>query len=220
MAFNSLFVSQDDGKTFVRQESKSPDANIVWDALAFETPQQGVVVVGPTSEGLIHTSDGGATWTKSALPSMPRPGSFELGDPVVAGSTIEIPMSTQSATSANVSSFTFLVSTDGGATFSNGPVLNLPDGQSVSASDGQRTWVVSSTGATIYESADNGQTWASVKAKGLPQNLASLALAGAHSATAVVATHGCTGVKTGCWQNTYLISTTDDGRTWSQLTTN
>ncbi len=217
LAFNALFVSQDDGKTFVQRQSASPDANIVWDSVAFATPLQGVVVVGPTNEDLIHSADGGANWTKAVLPKLPTVGSFTFGDPVVVGSSIEVPMLSQAGANSNAGTFSFLVSNDGGATFADGPSLNLPDGESVSASVGQRTWVVSSSGATIYESSDNGLTWASVKASGLPQNLSSLSLTGSDSATASVVTRGCTGFKTGCWQKMYLVQTTNGGHTWTAV---
>ena len=213
-ADNSIFVSQDDGKSFVQHQEQCPsEANIIWDSLAFATPQLGVVVVGPTQEGLIHTFDGGATWTKSVVPTLPEGGSFELGQPVVVGSNIQVPISIGMGSST--ASFAFLVSTDGGASFTTSPYLSIPGGQSVSATIGQRTWVISSTGTTIYETSDNGQTWASVKATGLPQDLASLALTGSELASAVVVTRGCTSYKSGCWTKKYLVGTTDGGRTWA-----
>jgi photosystem II stability/assembly factor-like uncharacterized protein len=216
LAYNSVFVSRDDGKTFVQYPAGYPsDANIIWDWMAFATPQLGVVVVGPTLEGLIHTSDGGAHWTKSSLPTMPAAGSFELGQPVLVGSNIQVPISSQASTGE--ATFAFLISTDGGMTFTSGPSLSLPDGQSVSTSVGLRTWVVSSTGATIYETSDNGQTWASVSATGLPQNVTSLTLTGTNSATAQVVTRGCNGFKTGCWTQMYLVATSDGGHTWTPL---
>ena len=216
LAYNSVFVSQDDGKTFVQHPAGYPsDANIVWDSMLFSTSQTGVVVVGPTLEGLIHTSDGGAHWAKPSLPTMPAPGSFELGQPVLVGPNIQVPMASQ-ATTGNAT-FAFLISKDGGMTFTSGPSLSLPDGESVSTSLGLRTWVVSSTGAAIYETSDNGQTWATVSATGLPQNVASLTLTGTNTATAQVVTRGCQGFKTGCWTQMYLVATSDGGHTWTPL---
>jgi len=81
---------------------------------------------------------------------------------------------------------------------------------------GQVTWVMSSVAGLIYETDDGARTWTSVAPAGLPP-ASEIHLTGPTSATAVIWEHGCTGVKTGCWQRNYLVATSDGGRTWTRL---
>jgi photosystem II stability/assembly factor-like uncharacterized protein len=69
-------------------------------------------------------------------------------------------------------------------------------------------------GATIRESTDGGVTWTSVTTSNLP--IVALDLTSPTSATGVAVDSGCAGFKTNCWSNTYLVFTTDGGRTWSR----
>jgi photosystem II stability/assembly factor-like uncharacterized protein len=219
-ALTSLFVSNDDGKSFVQHPPRFGRlANTYWGSVLFTTPESGLVIAGPDTypHVFFYTSDSGATWSESVVPGLPAAGDYTPGEPLLVGSDIFVPV-TLCGADCGTTTFSLLVSHDGGATFSAlepqpGPLHNASPAV---AALGQEMWVSSGAG-TIYESADGGQTWTSVTATGLPIGATAIALTGPASATAVIGESGCNGFKTDCWSRSYLMATTDGGRTWSRI---
>lgn len=220
-SYSTLFISTDGGDTFV-QHTAAPGslANTVWTHAAFVTAQSGMVVAGGSADQLIFTSDAGNTWSKSSTASLPAAGSYFFGVPVITGSDIELPL-TALVTGPNGkagANFSLLVSHDGGATFEGplGPTLTLDTyGRPATDTLGQVTWVAPYDGGRAYETTDEGRTWTTVAATGLPRGVWSIDLTGLASATALIGLIGCPGFQTNCWSNSYLLVTTDGGRTWS-----
>jgi photosystem II stability/assembly factor-like uncharacterized protein len=212
----SLFVSNDDGKSFVQHPPRSGSpANMYWGSVTFATPESGLVIAGPDTypHVFLHTSDGGTTWSEAKVTGLPAAPNYTPGAPLLIGSDIQVPVTICGA-DCSASTFLLLVSHDGGATFN-------PQGVAVPAGDatgslGPITWA-STGGGIIQETTDGGQTWTAVTTTGLPINVTTFDLTGPTSATAVVVDSGCAGFKTDCWYRYYLVATTDGGRTWTHL---
>ena len=219
-AAEALFVSTDDGLTFVQHPPKSPALNSIWASVTFVTPHSGVIVDGPGTapNEIQYTSDGGNTWSKPTVTGLPADGDYELGWSLLVGSDIEVPVTTSTAAGGTNTTFFLLVSHDAGATFAPAGTAFASGGNFYPALDslGQVTWVALA-GPSLKETADGGQTWTTVTAAGLPAGVTSIQLTSPTSATAVVQENGCTGFRTGCYTRTYLIATTDGGATWSYL---
>ena len=218
-AAESLFVSTDDGKSFAERKPKAGVASTYWHSITFVSPKLGVVGAGPATQAavfLMYTSDGGLNWAEASITGLPSADNRYFGQPAVVGSDIEVPMTSWSVDRSV--SFSLLVSHDGGATFAT-MGTDLPVGTDyspVTDTLGQVTWAMSSVAGLIYETDDGARTWTSVAPAGLPP-ASEIHLTGPTSATAVIWEHGCTGVKTGCWQRNYLVATSDGGRTWTRL---
>jgi photosystem II stability/assembly factor-like uncharacterized protein len=217
-AFSSLFTSTDDGDTFVEHPASADSpANVVWKHVVFVSPQSGLVVGGTTGNTLLHTSDGGTTWLTVSATGVPATSSYYLGNPVIVGSDVEVPVISLPSNGGRAT-LSLLVSHDGGATFEGptGPALDL--GSIVNpamASLGQATWVAPTTGGQVFETADGGRTWTTVTAAGLPNGVSIITLTGPTSATALIGLSGCPGFVPSCWTSAYVVATTDGGRTWS-----
>lgn len=227
-----LFVSNDDGESFVRHRTPTDtQANMNWAWSTFTTPTSGVVINvsrgGPEfADPFVHTSDGGTIWSDAKFTGLPAKGSYNLGTPRLVGSDIEVPVAACGA-DCSTGGLLLLVSHDGGVTFNplggampygeNPPTVSSFGGWVPPAFDslGSVTWV-STGGGIIEETADGGQTWTAVKAEGLPRgfnSFAELELTGTTSATAVVSADGQAGNV--FWIEEYLLATTDGGRTWT-----
>jgi photosystem II stability/assembly factor-like uncharacterized protein len=216
-AFSSLFISTDDGSKFV-EHAASPDspANVAWKHLTFVSAQSGLVVAGTDAATLLHSSDGGTTWSPVSLKGLPAATSFYLGEPVITGSDVELPVIGLPA-GGKGASLSLMTSHDAGLTFDspNGSALDL--GTAVNpplANRGDVLWVVPSTGRLILETGDSGRTWKSIDAAGLPAGVTIVSLTGTSSATALVGVVGCPGFVTNCWTGAYVVATSDGGRTW------
>jgi len=218
--FSSLFTSTDDGDTFVEHAaSLDSPANVVWEHVAFVNPQSGLVVGGTTGNTLLHTSDGGTTWFTVSLPGVPAASSYYLGNPVIVGSDVVVPL-INLPSNGRGATLSLLISHDGGTTFEGptGPALDL--GTNVNpamASLGQATWVAPNTGGQVFETADGGRTWTTVTAAGLPSGVSIMTLTSLTSATALIGLSGCPGFVPSCWTSAYVVATTDGGRTWSAV---
>jgi len=217
-AYTSLFVSTDDGKSFVQHPPRSGVANMYWASATFVTSRSGLVINGPDTypHDFIHTSDGGSTWSEARVTGLPAAPYYTPGTPMLVGSDIEVPV-TICASDCGTSTLLLLVSHDGGATFE--PMgVPIPSGgnEAAVAALGSITWVPAG-GGIIQETTDGGRTWTAVTAAGLPINVSALDLTGPTSATAVIIDSGCAGFKTDCWYRDYLLATTDGGRTWTHL---
>ena len=215
-AVTSLFVSTDDGRSFVQHPPRSGSvANMYWASVTFTTAESGLVIAGPSTypHVFLYTSDGGTTWSESRVSGLPAAPNYTPGAPLLVGSDIQVPVTICGA-DCNTSTFVLLVSHDGGATFSPQGVA-VPAGGN-SGSLGPITWVWTG-GGILQETTDGGQTWTAITAVGLPINVSSLDLTGPTSATAVIVDSGCASFKTDCWYRNYLVATTDGGRTWTHL---
>ena len=219
-AFSSLFTSTNDGDTFVEHPaSRDSPANVVWKHVAFVSAQSGLVVGGTTGNTLLHTSDGGTTWSTVPLTSVPATSSYYLGNPVIEGSDVEVPIISLPSSSSGAT-LSLLVSHDDGATFEGptGPALDLGTGVNPTmASLGQDTWVAPNAGGEVFETTDGGRTWVTVTAVGLPSGVSIITLTGPASGTALIGLSGCPGFVPSCWTSAYVVATTDGGRTWSAV---
>ena len=219
-SYSTVFISTDDGDTFVqRPTATGSPANAVWTHAAFVTARSGMVVTGEAADQLIFTSDAGISWSESSTGTLPAAGSYFFGAPAIAGSDIELPLVglTTGTGGKTGATFSLLVSHDGGANFEGplGPALVLDTyAKPATASLGEATWVAPYGGGTVYETTDEGRTWTTVPATGLPSGVASIDLTGPASATALVGLAGCPGFEKDCWSRAYLVATSDGGRTW------
>jgi len=219
-AVTSLFVSTDDGKSFVQHPPQSgSEANMYWASVTFTTSESGFVIAGPDTypHVFLHTSDGGTTWSESRVTGLPAAPNYTPGPPMLVGSDIQVPV-TICGTGCSTTAFLLLVSHDGGASF-NPQGIGIPaTANPIGAvgSLGSIIWV-STGGGPLLETTDGGRTWTSVMQTGLPVNVSVLDLTGPTSATAVVIDSGCAGGKTDCLYRNYLVATTDGGRTWTRL---
>ena len=218
-AADALFVSTDDGQTFTQHPATASGSSF-WASVTFVSSQAGALVEGPgTAPHVIQfTSDGGNTWSSPAITGLPADGLYQFGPSLLNGSDIEVPVTTYTSAGAADSNFFLLISHDGGATFAPAGTAIPSAGNFYPAFDslGQVTWVALG-GSVLKETPDGGQTWTTVTAAGLPAGASSIQLTGPTSATAMVQENGCTGNKTGCYNRTYLVATTDGGHTWSNL---
>jgi len=221
-AVTSLFVSTDDGRSFVQHPPRSGSvANMYWASVTFTTAESGLVIAGPSTypHVFLYTSDGGTTWSESRVSGLPAAPYYTPGMPVLIGSDIQVPVTMICETDCSTSAFLLLVSHDGGASF-NPQGVGIPAAANpigAVGSLGSITWVTAGGGGIIEETTDGGRTWTAITAVGLPINVSSLDLTGPTSATAVIVHSGCAGFKTDCWYRNYLVATTDGGRTWTRL---
>src|SRR5450756_648204 len=119
-AVTSLFVSTDDGRSFVQHPPRSGSvANMYWASVTFTTAESGLVIAGPSTypHVFLYTSDGGTTWSESRVSGLPAAPNYTPGAPLLVGSDIQVPVPLCGA-DCNTSTFVLLVSHDGGATFS------------------------------------------------------------------------------------------------------
>jgi photosystem II stability/assembly factor-like uncharacterized protein len=220
-AVTCLFVSNDDGKSFVQYPPRSGSpANMYWASVTFTTAQDGLVIAGPDTypHVFLYTSDGGSTWSESRVIGLPAAPYYTPGTPMLVGSDIQVPVTMICETDCSASAFLLLVSHDGGASF-NPQGVGIPAAANpigAVGSLGSITWVTTG-GGPLQETTDGGRTWTSVMQTGLPINVSVLDLTSPTSATAVVIDSGCAGFKTNCWYRNYLVATADGGRTWSHL---
>ncbi|HEY5486113.1 MAG TPA: hypothetical protein VIK06_00565 [Candidatus Limnocylindrales bacterium] len=224
-AAETLFVSTDNGKTFVhRRPTGTGCVGCYWLSVTFVTSKSGVVVSGNSTKyiDVLHTSDGGTTWSLAAVTGLPGVADYELGAAFMVGTDIEIPVNIYPADVNGPPSLSLLVSHDGGATFK-------PAGTAAASGNiwgpldslGQVAWVFGDA-TTISETTNGGQTWTTVTATGLPETqgfggLTSIHLTSPTSATALILEGNCGFVAPGCWVRWYLLETTDGGRTWTDF---
>jgi photosystem II stability/assembly factor-like uncharacterized protein len=223
-AAETLFVSSDDGKSFVQRHPTGDGCvQCYWTSVTFSTPKLGVVISGNSTKfiDVLHTSDGGTTWSLAAVTGLPAVADYELGDAFMIGADIEVPVSIYTHDGNSPPTLSLLISHDGGATFAPGGIA-LPSDRIWGGFDslGQVTWVVGDA-ANIYETTNGGQTWTSVNVDGLQTAstgwISELHVTGPTSAIAVIEQDGCASFKTDCWNQSWLMGTTDGGRTWTDL---
>jgi hypothetical protein len=209
-----LFVSVDDGRTFAQHQPTGGNIGMFWHSVTFVTPMSGLVVEGPSTRAnfLMHTSDGGTTWSDSTVSGLPSAADRQFDSPVIVGPDIEVPLTVYSQ-DGTTTTFSLLVSHDGGANFAPmGTTLTGPAGFT-SDTLGKVTWVTS--GGTLYVTNDGAQTWTTVTPAGFSGG--GIHLTSPTSAISGAGQDGCAAFKTDCWSQSWLIGTTDGGQTWTDF---
>jgi len=220
-AIPRLFVSLDDGATFRQYPTPMTSAlNIYWQSVTFVSSASGVLVAtfgAGAGETLFYTPDGGASWRPATVAGLRTNVGIVFGTPFVVGPDLELPAIRP--TEGGGETLSLYVSQDGGASFTGpiGSVITTTGtfalSPSVVADYGESLWVLG--GGKIYESADNGQRWATVTTSGL-ERASAMSLTGTSAATAVTGKGSCAGFKSECTYKTWFVRTTDGGQTWSQ----
>lgn len=219
-AVTSLFVSSDDGKSFVQHPPRSGSGatTMYWASITFSSAARALLINGPDTypHDFFYTTDGGATWSVSTVTGLPEAPNYQPDPPLLMGSDILVPVTICGA-DCGTTTYLLLVSHDGGATLNpmGAPIPSGGNAYRAVATLGSTVWVV--VGDAFVESSDGGKTWTAVSATGLPVGAVSIALTGPNSATVVIGESGCNGFKTDCWSSRYLVATTDGGRTWTHL---
>ncbi|HEX9032149.1 MAG TPA: sialidase family protein [Streptosporangiaceae bacterium] len=218
VAIMRMFVSADGGKTFAQRILPSSSAlNTPWWS-AVMSGTYGVAVIGNRMNEVVHTVNGGSSWSASALSGVS--GDYVAGPAIFAGSTTYLPVT--ESDHAGHGKFVLLRSTDGGATFSAGGDQAVSFGGPFDPSpaplsaEGSVWWLVYSPGGVVYRSADYGRSWSKAPAL-LPPGVISIGAAGARNATATIQKGTCATGKTNCTSLEFLETTADGGRSWTRL---
>jgi hypothetical protein len=216
--YSTLFISSDGGTTFAQHPTR---IGLFVSSDTFVSPQRGVIVAGPVNNDLYRTADGGASWvpvTIPGLPSGPAVSYLSYGTPGASGTQLLVPVTVTSSDGAQALSI--YRSTDAGAAFAGptGPPLSLP--ASLSAGDispaisGTVLWLPAR--GRIYQTINAGMTWRTVMTA---QSVYPISLISASQAIGTATYSGCRSFKTDCYNYSYLIATTDGGRSWRALVT-
>ena len=212
-----LFVSTDGGGRFTREPEP------VTGDVMFSDASDGILAGGLANSLLYSTGNAGSTWTRIDLPGPAASGIPALGAPFAQGGTDYVPETIQAPGTAELS-FQLLKGPPAGpfsAVSAPIPLSGTNLGPGTPAAVGEylsQVWVAAPDGSQIYESANLGASWTTVRTSGLPAGPSQLALTGPHSAIALVVSGSCTSPGSGCTENAKVYRTTDDGATWSEST--
>jgi hypothetical protein len=218
VAITRNFVSNDGGARYVQRVlPATSDLNAPWWS-AVLSGEHGVAVLGDRMDQVVHTADGGSTWSASALSGIG--GDYVAGPAIFAGSTVYLPVTEAGASGRGA--FVLLRSTDGGATFTAGGDQTVrfggpfdPAPAPLSAAAGA-WWLVPPTGGTVYRSLDGGRSWSKAPAP-LPPGVISIGAGGARNATVTIQQNRCAHGKSGCTSKQFLETTSDAGASWTRL---
>jgi hypothetical protein len=222
-----LFVSPNNGRSFTQLPAPNialPYMALTWWDAAFVSRADGVALVGASRNYVLHTTNGGLTWSRSGLVGVPGGEYVGLGDPMANGANIELPVFAASPASTGKETFTLYVSRNGGATFSQSsrPVTvtaSTVPGTVPVAVDGSTIWLLPAPGSELIRSDNNGATW---RTTSLPFRFAA-DIGSASSASATVVAGGtitCTGSKShgSCTEQPVEVwKTSDDGSAWQEV---
>jgi hypothetical protein len=214
--YSTLFISSDDGATFAQHPT---NIGLFLSSDTFLSPRRGIIVAGPVMSDLYRTADGGASWspvTIPGLPSGPAVSYVSYGTPGAAGPQLLLPVIVTSSDGAQAISI--YRSTDAGAAFAGptGPPLKLPAslsaGEVSPAIAGTVIWLPAR--GRIYQTINAGATWTTVMTA---QSAYPISLISSSQAIGTATDSGCRSFKTDCYDYSYLIGTTDGGRSWRTL---
>ncbi len=211
--YSTFFISSNDGITFAQHPTH---IGLFVSSDTFLSAQQGFIVAGPVNNDLYRTADGGASWTPVTIPGLPSGPAVSYGAVVAAGTRLLLPVIVTGRNGAQAISI--YRSTEAGTDFDRptGPPLNLP--ASLSAGDvspaiaGAVIWLPAR--GRIYQTINAGVTWTMVMTA---QSAYPISLISSSQAIATTTDSGCRSFKTGCYNFSYLIGTTDGGRAWRTL---
>jgi hypothetical protein len=212
-----LFVSVDSGMTFAQRAT--PDHSIVntpWSSVIFSSPLNGVAITGPSQQNTVFTVDGGVTWQQAAVVGTSGSSDVAIGQSQVSNGEFVEPVST--VNSDGTKTLQMENSTTGASFNPVGLPLKLGTvaGTPTVSESGSNWWVLGPVG-TILESANNGGSWSSVTATGLPSGGGSLALNGSSQATFAWSSIQCADGKSNCTSVSGTYVTSDGGRHWTQI---
>ena len=218
VALTRIFVSDDGGATYVQRVLPAvSDLNTPWQS-AVLSGARGVAVIGERMDQVVHTTDGGSTWSASTLSG--AGGDYVAGPAIFAGTTVYLPVTEAGASGGGA--FVLLRSTDGGATFAAGGHQAVSFGGAfdpapapVSVAAGV-WWLASTPGGAVYRSTDDGRSWSKAPAS-LPAGVIGIGASDARNATVTIEQSTCANGKSGCTSGQFLETTSDAGTSWTRL---
>jgi photosystem II stability/assembly factor-like uncharacterized protein len=212
-AYSTLFISSDDGITFAQHPT---NIGLYVSSDTFLSPRQGIIVAGPVNNHLYLTADGGASWAPVTIPGLPSAPAVSYGTPGAAGAQLLLPVIITKT--GGTQAISIYRSTDAGAAFTGptGPPLSLPAslsaGEVSPASVGTVIWLPAR--GMIYQTTNAGATWTTVMTA---QFAYPISLISRRQAIGTATVSGCRTFKTDCYNYSYLIATTNGGRSWRTL---
>ncbi len=216
-AYSTLFISSDDGTAFAQHPTTI--GSYLWSA-TFVSAHQGIITAGPRMNILYRTDDGGASWSPVTIPGLPPSAtgasSVSYGTPGADGRQLLLPVIVSSNDGAQ--SISIYRTTGAGAAFTGptGPPLHVPAprsaGEVTPAIAASVIWLPEL--GRIYESIDAGATWTTVTTAQSPNPIS---LISPSQAIGIATDSGCRSFKSDCYYYTYLVTSTDGGRTWRTL---
>jgi hypothetical protein len=205
-----FFTSTNGGASFSKVLSEN---SLVWRGTAFRTARNGIAVEGPAGTFLDRTTDGGARWTRSAIPAGLQGAAFS--NPLVVSGGFLVAATRQA--SSGEQHVVVLRSTDGRSFAPAGKPLVIPakynGGNVITAAVAGHFWIFA---GALFTSADGGQRWTRVQTSGLPRGVISASLASPTTASAVVQANSCMADKSDCTSSEHTFITNNAGRTWSR----
>lgn len=204
-----FFSSRNGGASFTQVMSEN---TLIWRSVTFRSAGDGVAVEGPAGTLLYHTTNGGAKWTRAAVPK--GLSTAEFSKPLAVAGGFLVAATTQEGSGAQR---VVLLASSNGHTFSReGSPLLIPAkdnaGDVTVAAVTGSIWVFA---GALFTYSDAGKSWTQVHAIGLPRGVVNVALTSPATASAVVATNSCKEYKSDCSTSEKTFITKDSGRTWS-----
>jgi photosystem II stability/assembly factor-like uncharacterized protein len=223
-SYGSLYRTTDGGLSW--SQLVAPQSSPV----TFANAEDGISSGGPAALGTFVTHDGGATWRKITLPSLPAGDlTAVLGTPTFVSGTAGVLPANLLGSDHQPTAVGFFTTSDSGRSWTL--TARVPNARpdlglvhSVYAIDLDH-WIIPTfargSGAPaetqyVNISADRGRSWANGGA--LPGSIDSIFFANATFGWAIISENGCNALKSDCYSNSGLFETMDGGRSWSQLT--
>jgi photosystem II stability/assembly factor-like uncharacterized protein len=226
-----LWATQDGGNTW--QERSLP----LGEPVNFLDAARGWVAGGPAGDELYRTVDGGRTWQRQPLapPEAGAPGSRLVGLPEFVNEQDGLLPVTLSSTAG--SAFALYVTRDGGESWSLETRQDLEPGSQpgsqlpFSLEANGRWWAGSPDTARLYTARGASEGAARLNPAGLPEGMVALDFATEQNGWALVQEGSCQGTKAParqepppgvepfrCTLSTRLMTTSDGGGTWREVT--
>lgn len=218
VAITRIFVSDDGGATYVQRVlPATSDLNTPWWSTVL-SGARGIAVIGDRMNQVVHTTDGGSTWSAATLSGVG--GNYVAGPAIFAGTTVYLPVTEASVSGGGA--FVLLRSTDGGAIFAAGGHQTVSFGGAFDPAPARVSvaagvwWLVSTPGGAVYRSMDNGRSWSKAPAS-LPAGVISIGAIDARNATVTIEQSRCANGKSGCTSEQFLETTSNAGTSWTRL---